>query len=81
MRVNSPYLNFNFEKIQGLNPDNLSLTLEVGYEFVSKSVYRIGIGPEVNFRLSNQNSTGTLNSKPFSVGIKTGIYLGKYKPI
>lgn len=79
MRVNSPDINFNFEKIQGLNTNNLSLTLEAGYEFVSKSGFRIGIGPEVNFRLSNQNTTGTINSKPFSVGIKTGIYLGKYK--
>jgi len=79
MRVNSPDLNFNFEKIQGLNANNLSLTLEAGYEFVSKSGFRIGIGPEVNFRLSNQNRTGIINSKPFSVGIKTGIYLSKYK--
>jgi hypothetical protein len=81
MRVNSPDLNFNFEKIQGLNANNVSLTLEAGYEFVSKAGFRIGIGPEVNFRLSNQNSTGALNSKPFSVGIKTGIYLGRYNPM
>lgn len=81
LRVNSPDVTFSFEKIQGLNANNFSLTLEAGYEFVSKAGFRMGIGPEVNFRLSNQNSTGIINSKPFSVGIKAGIYLGRYKPI
>ncbi len=67
-----------FDKITGLQKNNFGLVLGTGFEHVTRSGIKFGVGPELTLNLNNMNPTAEVIGKPISFGIKASLYLRRY---
>lgn len=59
--------------IEGLNPVVLSSSLGVGMDYAISSRFNITLEPTMKFQFNSLNSNGNTNSRPYAVGVYTGL--------
>ncbi len=79
--LNDAAVKFTVAKIEGIQKHYFGLVLGTGIEHVTHSGIRFQIGPEITMNLNNLNPSARVISKPVSLELRTGIYLGKYKQL
>lgn len=79
--LNSDNLNFSIEKAAELSKHNFGLVLGTGIEHITHSGIRFEVGPEISLNINNINPSSEVISKPVSLGIHAGIFIGRYRPM
>ncbi len=78
VKRNDSDVKVEFDKITGLQKNNFGVVLGAGFEHITHSGIRFGVGPEITMNLTNMNPNAEVISKPIAIGFKASLFLRRY---